>query len=91
MSAQGTKIPDKGEHEWGHCGRASSPSGTEGSFEVHIDESNEKIAEIYWDCPYIGENQLGKRYVKDGYDISFDGFNIPSGALGKGKISVLED
>jgi hypothetical protein len=43
---------------------------------------------IYWDCPYIGDNKLEKRDVKAGYDISFDGFSIPSGHLGKGKINV---
>ena len=52
---------------------------------------NEKIAEIYWDCPFIGDNKLEKRYVKEGYDVSFDGFSIPSGALGKGRINVRED
>ncbi|KAI0251457.1 aegerolysin type hemolysin [Lactifluus subvellereus] len=90
-SAQGTKIPSKDQYEWGHCGRENSPSGTEGSFEVRLVETDEKIAEIYWDCPYIGNNKLEKRNVKEGYDISFDGFSIPSGALGKGTINVRED
>jgi len=90
-SAQGTKIPGKGQNEWGHCGRQNSPSGTEGSFEVRLADSNERIAEIYWDCPYIGSNQLVKKYVKPGYDVSFDHFSIPSGELGKGIINVRED
>jgi len=90
-SAQGTKIEGKGEHEWGHCGRENSPSGTEGSFEVHLEGSGEKIAKIYWDCPYIGDNKLQKHDVKEGYDVSFDDFSIPSGPLGKGKINVRED
>jgi len=90
-SAQGTKIPGGDEHEWGHSGRQNSPSGTEGIFEVQLEGSNEKIAEIYWSCPYIGSNKLEKRYVKAGYDISFDGFSIPSGELGRGKINVRED
>ena len=79
------------QYQWGHCGRENSPSGTEGSFEVHLDGSGEKIAEIYWDCPYIGSNKLEKRYVKEGYDISLNGFSIPSGALGKGTINVRVD
>jgi hypothetical protein len=54
-------------------------------------EDGEKIAEIYWDCPYIGDNKLEKRYVKPDYDISFDGFSIPTGPLGKGTINVRED
>jgi hypothetical protein len=58
---------------------------------VHVEGSNEKIAEIYWSCPYIGSNKLEKRYVKEGYDISLNDFSIPSGALGKGTISVRED
>ena len=90
-SAQGTKIESKDEHEWGHCGRENSPSGTEGSFEVHLEESGEKIAKIYWDCPYIGSNKLEKHDVKTDYDISFDGFSIPSGPLGEGNINVRED
>ncbi|KAI0251465.1 aegerolysin type hemolysin [Lactifluus subvellereus] len=91
VSAQGTKIQSKDQHEWGHCGREASPTGTEGSFEVRLEESNEKIAEIYWDCPFVGDNKLEKRYVQEGYDISFDGFSIPSSALGKGTINVRED
>jgi len=59
---------------------------------VHLaDGGGEKIAEVYWDCPYIGNNQLVKRYVKSGYDVSFDGFSIPKNALGKGNINVRED
>jgi len=69
----------------------NSPSGTEGSFDVHLKDGDEKIAKIYWDCPYTGSNKLQKHDVKEGYDISFDGFSIPSGALGKGKINVRED
>lgn len=91
QSAQGTKITSKGQYEWGHCGRENSPSGTEGSFEVHFEDSDEKIAEIYWDCPWSGANQISKRWVKDGYDVSFDGFSIPSGELGVGTIAVRED
>jgi hypothetical protein len=58
---------------------------------VHLADGDEKIAEIYWDCPWSGSNKLTKRYVKPGYDVSFDGFSIPSGALGKGTINVRED
>jgi hypothetical protein len=90
-SAQGTKIPGGNQYEWGHSGRQNSPSGTEGIFEVHLDGSGEKIAEIYWVCPYIGSNKIEKRYIKEGYDVSIDGFSIPSGALGNGRINVRED
>jgi hypothetical protein len=86
-SPQGTNITSKGQHEWGHCGRETSPTGTEGTFEVHLD--GEKIAEIYWSCPYIGNNKLEKRYVKPDYDISFDGFGFPSGPMGRGTINVV--
>jgi len=56
---------------------------------VRLDQTGEKIADIYWDCPYIGDNKLKKRNVKPGYQITFsDTFSIPSGALGKGTISV---
>ena len=32
-----------------------------------------------------------ERYVKNGYDVSWDGFRIPSGRLGHGTINVRED
>ncbi|KAF8651087.1 hypothetical protein AX14_008509 [Amanita brunnescens Koide BX004] len=41
-SAQGTTIESKGEHEWGYCGRENSPTGTEGFFKLHLEESGEK-------------------------------------------------
>ena len=91
VSAQGTRIESHKQHEWGHCGRENSPSGTEGSFDVYLDGGGEKIATIYWDCPYIGSNKIEKRYVKNGYDVSWDGFRIPSGPLGHGTINVRED
>ncbi|KJA14257.1 hypothetical protein HYPSUDRAFT_208850 [Hypholoma sublateritium FD-334 SS-4] len=68
QSAQGIKIPSKGDHEWGHCGRESSPSGTEGIFEIRLEEGNEKLAEIYWDCPWSGSNSISKTWVKEGYN-----------------------
>ncbi|KAJ7110541.1 hypothetical protein C8R44DRAFT_743015 [Mycena epipterygia] len=74
------KILSKGEYEWGHCRRVGSTSGTEGSFEVRLEESGETIAEIYWNNPLFGNNILEKRNVMSGYDISFDDFSIPSGS-----------
>ena len=53
--------------------------------------NNERIAEIYWDCPWSGKNEVVKRFVKPGYIVAIDGFSIPSGPLGKGTISILED
>jgi hypothetical protein len=88
-SAQGTNITSKEQHTWGHCGRQNSTSGTEGSFEVRLNGA--LIAEIYWDCPYIGSNKIGKRNVKSGYDVSFDNFSVPSGPLGEGIINIRED
>jgi len=66
-------------------------SQMKGTFEleVHLEGSGEKIAEIYWDCPYLGSNKLAKPYVREGYDISIDGFNTRSGPLGKATITVL--
>jgi Aegerolysin len=91
VSAQGTKIEGKTQFEWGHCGRASSPTGTEGSFEVHLASSGEMIAEIYWDCPWGGSTKIEKHFVKAGYLIAVEGFSFPSGPLGKGTISIVED
>jgi len=90
-SAQGTKIANKGEAEWGHCGRENSPTGTEGTFEVLLDSTGDKIGEVYWDCPYFGDNRVLARRVVPGYYISIDGFSIPSGALRTGTITIRED
>jgi len=90
-SAQGTEIPSFGEHRWGHCGRQLSPTGTEGSFEVQIAENGYKLGEVYWSCPYFGSNEIVVRDVISGFVISIDGFNVPSGPLGTGTITVLED
>ncbi|KAG5635551.1 hypothetical protein H0H81_010885 [Sphagnurus paluster] len=38
------------------CGRASSPSGTEGEFYVHIRGTTERVAFIRWNCPFYGDN-----------------------------------
>jgi hypothetical protein len=93
-SAQGTKIEGQKEYEWGHSGRENSPSGTEGSFEVRLTKDGKDgdlIGKVYWDCPYIGKNTLSKSDVKNDYEISFEGFSIPNGALGKGKINIRKD
>ena len=91
QSAQGRVIPSQRDFEWGHCGRGSSPSGTEGSFEVHISGTNQKVGEVYWDCPYMGHNKVISRNMTAGFDISFENFRIPDGALGKGRISIRRD
>jgi hypothetical protein len=88
--ARWINIKSKEQCEWGHCGKENSPIGTEGSFEVH-QEDGEKIAEIYWNGLYGADNKLEKRYVKPDYDISFDGFSISKGPLGKGTINVRVD
>ena len=90
-SAQGRVIGSHRDFEWGHCGRENSPSGTEGSFEVRFSGTNQKIGEVYWDCPYIGDNRVISHNMTAGYDISIDNFSIPDGALGKGRISIRQD
>ncbi|KAI6043215.1 hypothetical protein EDC04DRAFT_2600390 [Pisolithus marmoratus] len=89
-SAQGLTIRSKGQHEFGHCGREASPTGTEGSFDIVLDESEQKIAEVYWVCPFLGSNKIDVRAVA-GFDIMHKGFSISDGALGKGTINVYED
>lgn len=91
-SVQGTKVKSRDQFEWGHCGLENSPTGTEGSVEIRLDESDEKIAEIYWDCPWSSSaNTLTKKYVKDGYYVAIEGFSTSSGALNKGTITILKD
>jgi hypothetical protein len=58
---------------------------------MRIKGTNELIAELYWNCPYSGRNDISRRYVRPGYLLGIDGFGICSGALGKGRISLLED
>jgi len=90
-SAQGTEIASGRETKWGHCGREFSPTGTEGSFEVQLAETGFKLGEVYWDCPYFGDNQIFVRDVVSGFAISIDGFSVPSGPLRTGTITVLEE
>lgn len=45
------------------CGRENSWSGTEGEFDIF--DGNDRVCQVYWDCPYTGDNKLNARYVKD--------------------------
>lgn len=50
------KILARHSGEVASCGRANSPTGTEGSIDLYY--SGTKICTVYWDCPYFGSNKL---------------------------------
>lgn len=50
------EILARHSEEVASCGRAASPTGTEGSIDLYY--SGTKICTVYWDCPYSGSNKL---------------------------------
>lgn len=68
------------------CGRENSPSGTEG--QVDIMNGNERIFQLYWDCPYTGDNKLYAKYVADKW-YPFVPQISTSGATGTVTIKIL--
>ncbi|KAB8276851.1 Aegerolysin-domain-containing protein [Aspergillus minisclerotigenes] len=53
------------------CDRAHSPSGTEGSFDVH--NGDVRVAYIYWDCPWSSKrNQFRVERIADDYWVETD-------------------
>ncbi|MBI0551571.1 aegerolysin family protein [Pectobacterium parmentieri] len=70
------------------CGRENASSGTEGSISLY--HENELLGKYYWDCPW--GNKTNKDNLSDvtkdpQYEISKEGGNYQSGALGNIKIT----
>lgn len=66
------------------CGRAHSPSGTEGGFNLVNPNGNDAIIRsIYWDCPWGSKTNTWRVTGSlSGWEVFDRGANLNSGALG---------
>lgn len=73
------------------CGRAYSPTGTEGSFDL-VEESNDnRLCNFYWDCPWGSKpNKAEVGELSPNWVVASTGFNLDSGALGNGKLTCVD-
>jgi hypothetical protein len=63
------------------CGRESSPSGTEGSFDLF--DGQVHIGHLYWDCPWGSKtNTCLFTPASEDYNTQVTGGSFDSGALG---------
>lgn len=76
----GKTVAPKKSYSIYTCGRQSSASGTEGSIDLYV--KNEKIATVYWDCPWgMSPNLLQIRDVPADWILSNSQFST-DGAMG---------
>ena len=87
----GTEIKSKQSYTVYSCGRKNSPSGTEGTATVS-DKKNQgnRIADIYWDCPYSGRNKLEKRKANKDWLVDVPAV-LPDGAIGHVTVKFRKD
>lgn len=88
------KIVEPNEKlQFNACGRADSPSGTDGSFElVDPSEGDKLIRNFYWSCPY---GDSGNQWIMGGSNskwiVESSGQNVSSrGALGNVTTEVFK-
>ncbi|KAF9057278.1 aegerolysin type hemolysin [Panaeolus papilionaceus] len=77
------EIPPKGSLDIYSCGRSDSPSGTEGNVTIadSTDSGNVEVVNVYWDCPYSGQNKFHKtRENNEDYIVALSSFST-SGPL----------
>ena len=72
--------------KFGSCGREDSPSGTEG--QIDIMHGNERVFQLYWDCPYTGDNKFYAKYVADKWYPIVPQIST-SGAIGTVTVKIL--
>ncbi|GKU08627.1 asp-hemolysin [Fusarium langsethiae] len=71
------------------CGRSDASSGTEGSFDLY--DSDTKICNIYWDCPWGSKtNTFTVGSFDDDYMVQATGANLNSGAIGTVNVKVAK-
>lgn len=68
------------------CGRENQWSGTEGEFDIFV--GSERVCQVYWDCPFTGDNKLNAKYVKDKWFPMVPGIST-SGAIGSQTITIF--
>ena len=87
----GTEIKSKESYTIYSCGRENSPSGTEGTVTVSDkQEDGNRIADIYWDCPYTGRNKLEKRKANKHWLVDVPTV-LPDGAIGHVAVKFRKD
>ena len=83
---EGKTIAPKKNYSIYTCGRQSSATGTEGSFDLYI--KDEKIATVYYDVPWgMNPNVLKITDVDSDWIISSTAFS-PDGAMGTVNIKI---
>ena len=76
----------KKSFKFASCGRENASSGTEGQLDVM--HGTERLFQLYWCCPYIGQNKVNARYVAEGWVAAVSEFS-ESGAIGPVTIKVI--
>lgn len=70
-------------------GRAWSPSGTEGQFDIY--HMGTKVCHVYFDCPFSHRhNSFSISDVNDGYVVQGTGASLDGGPLGDISIRVVK-
>jgi len=88
---QGVKIVPRGTFSIYSCGRSDSPSGTEGSFDLVDNSTNQLIRNIYWDCPWgSSRNTFNITGVNGDWIVEGNGANLESGALGNVTVKAVK-
>ncbi|KAK7047442.1 Ostreolysin A6 [Paramarasmius palmivorus] len=74
------------------CGRAHSPSGTEGRFDLcDADDGDRVIRHFYWDCPWGSKrNTWTVSGTNSNWIVEYRGQNLNSGALGTIYVELLK-
>lgn len=74
------------------CGRAFSPTGTEGRFSLVDPEDNSKVIRTFhWDCPWGSRsNKFEVNDLNNKWMVEASGANLEGGALGTVTVEVLK-
>ncbi|KAK7029597.1 Ostreolysin A6 [Paramarasmius palmivorus] len=74
------------------CGRADSPSGTTGDFDLcDADEGDRVIRHFYWDCPWGSKrNTWTVSGSNSKWMVEHQGANLDSGALGTITVNLMK-
>jgi len=87
----GTEIKSKQSYTIYSCGRENLPSGTEGTVAVSDKKKDgNRIADIYWDCPYTGRNKLEKPKANKDWLVDVP-TALPDGAIGHVAVKFRKD
>ena len=87
----GTEISPKNSHTVSSCGRKFSATGTEGTVTVSDrKQGGARIAGIYWDCPYSGDNRLEHRNKNNDWLVDVSSVK-PDGPIREARATFSKD